>query len=154
MITNEGNDYYGSFGVLKADWHKAIEAEGRLAIGRIKCLIEDQVSDQNRERIMHELSLLAEMLRRQDAATESKAEAGVYSDGSSVFRLIQDGATDLEEKNCLGQYANQDLYESFHSVGELAEHLVTVVLGYRTVVNKPPATTLLDPIRLGLRNEA
>lgn len=150
MFTAIG-DYYAYFGVVKGDMHKAIEAEGSLAVANIKYLLGDVVDGPRRVEIMRQLGVLKEMLARQSGGARDASDVALYSDGSPVFRLIFDGATDLEERNCLGYYCVQDLYESFDSVGELAEYLVMEISGYRAEVNRPPAQEMPNPINFRAR---
>lgn len=120
--------------IREDDLHKAVEAQGRIAIGEVKALLDDILPEDRRVAILDRLDVLRAMLGFQGDPTRDCRDMSLYRDGSPVFRLVPDGTADVEARDYLGE-ADEEF--DYH-IGELAEHLSTGVPGCRVEVNDPP----------------
>ena len=121
---------------LEWDIHKAVEAQGFIAIAAISNQIEAALPEDVRAPIRAWLDVLKTMFLCQGHPTRDCTDVVLYSDGSPVFRLVPDGTVaDIEARDFL-----DDSDDGFDYIGEVAEHLFTVTLGtgYRVEIGDPP----------------
>ena len=132
--------YLEDFSIQESDLHKAVEAQGCIAVAAIKQLIDGMKPEQSRADITAWLNVLAMMLKAQGEPTRHCFGVALYEDGSPVFRLVPDGTADVEAKLYLDDADEVDLEDAdddFPFIGDLAEHLFTNMPGYRPEVNEP-----------------
>ncbi len=128
---------------LPEDIHKAVEAQGFIAIAAIRSQIDAGLPEDRRAPIRAWLDVLATMLLCQGHPTRNCTDVVFYSDGSPVFRLVPDGTVaDIEARDYLD---NSD--DGFDYIGEVAEHAFTAALGtgYRVEVTDPPDRESREP---------
>jgi hypothetical protein len=132
--------------VENSDIHKAVEAQGFIALAAIRNRIEAAIPDDRVPEISAWLDVLTTMLLCQGHPTRDCRDVLLYSDGSPVFRFVPDGSVaDVEARDYLD---NSD--DQFDYLGEVAEHLFTASLGtgYRVEVNEPPDREPREPSHL------
>ena len=132
--------------VADSDLHKAVEAQGFIALAAIKSRVEADMPDDGHAVVLAWLDVLATMLMCQGHPTRDCTDMVLYSDGSPVFRLVPDGTVaEVEARDYLD---NCD--DDFDYIGEIAEHLFTATLntGYRVEVTDPPVEEHREPSHL------
>jgi len=129
-----------------SDLHKAVEAQGFIALAAIKNRIGAATLEGGRAAVYEWIDVLTVMLLCQGHPTRDCREIVLYSDGSAVFRLVPDDTVDGAEAR--DYLTNRD--DDFDYIGEVAEHLFTNTLntGYRVEVNDPPAMERGEPSHL------
>jgi len=119
------------------DLHKAIEAQGRIAIGEIRVLINSRMSEEDQAAIKAPLDVLAMMLACQADPTRDDVDFANYSDGSPVLRIVPE-SDGMVSKAAYDDDFVCDTAGVCEEVGELAEYLALIVTGARVEVNTPP----------------
>jgi len=125
------------------DLHKAVEAQGFIALAAIRNRIEAAIPDDRVPEISAWLDVLTTMLLCQGHPTRDCQDVVLYSDGSPVFRLVPDDTlADVEARDYL-----DDCDDKFDYLGEVADHLFSATLntGYRVEVNDPPISEPREP---------
>jgi hypothetical protein len=133
-------DYvYIDDGVREDDLHKAVEAQGRVAIAAIRHRINISIPEGEKAAISAWLDVLATMLAHQGDPTRDCSDVLLYSDGSAVLRLIPDDNADVEARDY------RDDSDADDYIGDLAETLATSLAGYKVQVNAPPLQAHREP---------
>ena len=129
--------------VAGPDLHKAVEAQGFIALAAIKNRIEADMPEDGRAAMRAWLDVLAAMLLCQGHPTRDCTNVVFYSDGSPVFRLVPDGT--LARSEARDYLDNCD--DGSDYIGEVAEHLFAATLntGERVEVNDPPVREREEP---------
>ena len=121
------------------DLHKAVEAQGRVAIAAIRDQVNTSIPEGERAVISDWLDVLVTMFACQGHPTRDCRDVLLYSDGSAVFRLIPDGKADAEARDYF------DDSDTDEDIGDLAEALATGLTGHKLGVNDPPAQARREP---------
>jgi hypothetical protein len=128
------------------DLHKAVEAQGFIAIAAIKNQLEAALPEDRRAPIRNWLEVLAVMMLCQGHPTRDDRDKAHYSDGSPVFRIVLDGTVaDVDVEDYLDSSV-----DNFDYIGDVAEYLYSSTLntGYQVEVNDPPVQELREPSQL------
>lgn len=137
------NYVYPDYRVSRDDLHKVVEAQGCIAIGEIKALLDDSVGEDRRAAILDLLDVLSAMLFLQGDETRDCDGMSLYRDGTPLLRLVATGTEAIETRDYLVE-ADED----FDCLGDLVQYLSDNVAGYRVEVNKPPVDEPHQPVGL------